>query len=77
MALIVLDIPRLLPHCSSSHSLTNALRWENQLVQSATKYGVTPMLLFNAKDNQSGPSQDRVVDAIRSVHDSGLECNQS
>lgn len=65
MALVVLDMPKLIPHCSTMPSLAGELKWEQQLVDSATKHGVTPMLLFNAKGGRLGVSLDQAVGSIR------------
>ena len=77
VALIVLDVPKLLNRVCPSASLAAAdavsweqqlvqsVSWEQQLVQSSTRHGATPMLLFNLKGR--GAPQDRVVvDAVRS-----------
>lgn len=67
MALVVLDVPRLAPFAiASAEALSAALRWEQQLVQSALKHEVTPMLLFNVK-GAAAAAADKVVAAVRQV----------
>ena len=54
MALVVLNMPALMPHCDSSHgavgpALLKALQWEQKLVRSAVEHEITTLLLFNTK----------------------------
>ena len=73
VALVVLDVPRLAPSAAlSPAALSEALRWERQIVESALKHEVTPMLLFNVKgsSNSTGAGGiNGVIDAVQRVLD--------
>ena len=74
MALVVLDVPRLAPSAAiSPAALSEALRWERQIVESAIKHEVTPMLLFNVKGSSGAGGVNSVIDAVRQLLDPKLE----
>ena len=74
MALVVLNMPALMPHCDSSHgavgpALLKALQWEQKLVRSAVEHEITTLLLFNTK----GEAAAQGADATPAAAAAGLE----
>jgi len=66
IAVLVLDVPRLM----HSTNLPASLHWEREIMETAEKYQVSPLLLFNLKGMAaSSPSSLSFVSAVRKVLD--------